>query len=85
MRHSDDGFDLASTLCKYDLRKDDLFVVSWTRVRHVRRGSISSELLMCRRCVHHFVISSYGNMPTDNSCMYMAHVEVMWSVRKLVM
>ena len=45
--HSGDGFDLASTLCKYDLRKGDLFVRSWTRVRRVRRRSISSELLMC--------------------------------------
>ena len=44
--HSD-GCDLASTLCKYDLRKGDLFVPSWTRVRRVRRGSVSSELLMC--------------------------------------
>ena len=24
---------LASTLCKYDLRKGDLFVLSWARVR----------------------------------------------------
>ena len=46
-RHSGDGCDLASTLCKYDLRKGDLFVLSWVRVRRVRRGSISSELLMC--------------------------------------
>ena len=38
---------LASTLCKYDLRKGDLFVLSWARVRRVRRGSISSELLVC--------------------------------------
>ena len=45
--HSGDGYDLASTLCKYDLRKGDLFVLSWARVRRVRRGSISSELLMC--------------------------------------
>ena len=35
------------TLCKYDLRKGDLFVLSWARVRRVRRGSISSELLVC--------------------------------------
>ena len=28
---------LASTLCKYDLRKGDLFVLSWARVRRVRR------------------------------------------------
>ena len=40
--HSGDGCDLASTLCKYDLRKG-LF---WERVRRVRRRSISSELLM---------------------------------------
>ena len=44
-RHSGDGCDLASTLCKYDLRKLDLSVLSWARVRRVRRGSISSELL----------------------------------------
>ena len=44
--HSGDGCDLASTLCKYDLRKGDLLVLSWARVRRVRRGSISSELLM---------------------------------------
>ena len=42
-----EGCDLASTLCKYDLRKGDLFVLSWARVRQVRRGSLSSELLMC--------------------------------------
>ena len=43
--HSGDGCDFASTL--YDLRKGDLFVLSWERVRRVRWGSISSELLMC--------------------------------------
>ena len=42
--HSGDGCVLASTLCTYDLRKGDLFVLSWARVR---RGSISSELLVC--------------------------------------
>ena len=45
--HSGDGCVLASTLCKYDLRKGDLFVLSWARVRLVRRGSLSSELLVC--------------------------------------
>ena len=30
--HNGDGCDLASTLCKYNLRKGDLFVLSWTRV-----------------------------------------------------
>ena len=38
---------MASTLCKYDLRMGDLFVLSWERVRRVRRENISSELLMC--------------------------------------
>ena len=33
--HSGDGHDLASTLCKYDLRKGDLFILSWARVRRV--------------------------------------------------
>ena len=45
--HSGDGCVLSSTLCKYDLRKGDLFVLSWARVRRVRRGSLSSELLVC--------------------------------------
>ena len=40
--HSGDGCVLASTLCKYDLRKGDLCVL-----RRVRRGSLSSELLVC--------------------------------------
>ena len=59
--HSGDGCDLASTLYKYDLRKDDLFVLSWARVRRVRRGIISSELLMCGwGCAQNFVIASCG-------------------------
>ena len=33
--------------CKHDLMKGDLFALSWTKVRRVRRGSLSSELLMC--------------------------------------
>ena len=49
--HSGDGCVLASTLCKYDLRKGDLFVLSWAR-----RGSIS----VWWRCVQYFVIASCG-------------------------
>ena len=45
--HSGDGCDLASPLCKYDLRKGNLFVLSWARLRRVRRGSISSALPIC--------------------------------------
>ena len=45
--HSGYICDLVSTLCRYKLRKGDLFVLSWARVRRVRRGSFSSELLVC--------------------------------------
>ena len=45
--HSGDGCVLVSTLCKYDLRKGDLFVLCWPRVRRVMRGNFSSELQMC--------------------------------------
>ena len=34
-------------LCKYDLKKRYLFVLSLAKVRRVRLGSLSSELLMC--------------------------------------
>ena len=43
--HSGDGCVLASTLCKYDLRKGDLLVLSWARVQRVRQGSLSSGYL----------------------------------------
>ena len=45
--HSGDGCNLVLTLCKHDLRKGDLFFLSWARMRQVRRGSLSSELPMC--------------------------------------
>ena len=45
--HRGDACALALTLCKYDLRKGDLFVLSWARVQRVRQGSLSLELLMC--------------------------------------
>ena len=36
--HSGDGCILASTLCKYDLRKGDLFVLNLARVRRSEAG-----------------------------------------------
>ena len=51
--NSGDGCDLTA-LFKYTLKKGELFVLSWTRVRRVMRGSISSELMMCGggvRCI----------------------------------
>ena len=44
--HSGDGCVLASTLCKYDLRKG-YYVLSWARVRQSEAGSLSSKLLVC--------------------------------------
>ena len=70
--HSGDGCVLAPTLCKYDLRKEDLFVLSWARVRRVRRGSFSSELLVCGGGVR--IILLLPLVPRDNRCMYMADV-----------
>ena len=66
--NSGDGCDLSSTLCKYDLRKGYLFVLSWARVRRVRRGSISSELLICGRGVRSIVLLplvAYGTTTTQ--------------------
>ena len=57
-------------LCKYDLRKGDLFVLSCARMRRVRRGSISSELL----CGGLRSILLLPLVARDNRCMYMMHV-----------
>ena len=54
--HSGNGCDLVLTLCKYDLRKGDLFVLSWVMVRRVRQGSISSELVMCGGGMHSILL-----------------------------
>ena len=47
--------DLVSILCKYDLRRGDLYVLSWEMVR---RRSISSKVRW--RCAQYFVIVSCG-------------------------
>ena len=62
--HSGDGCVFASTLCKYDLKMGDLFVLSWARVRRVRQGSLSSELLVCGRCVRSILL-----LPRVASCL----------------
>ena len=56
--HSGDGCVLASTLCKYTLRKGDSFVLSWARLPRVRWGSISSDVWWMS--VQYFVIASCG-------------------------
>ena len=56
--NSGDGCDLASALCKYDLRKGDLVVLSWTWVRRVRRGTLFRAVNVWWRCAQYFVIAS---------------------------
>ena len=68
--NSGEGCDLASTLCKYTFRKGDLCVLSRARVRQMRRGCTSSELLVRGGGVCSILLY----MPRDNRCMYMAHV-----------
>ena len=58
--HSGAGCDLASTLCKYDLRKGDLFVLCWVRVRPVMQGSLFRAANVWWRCAQCFVIASCG-------------------------
>ena len=74
--NSGDECDLASTLCKYDLRKGELFVLSWARMRRMRRGSISSELLMCGGGVRSILLLPIVTrcLETIDVCMYMVHV-----------
>ena len=73
--HGSDRCDLASTWCKYDLRKGDLFVLGWARVRQVSRGSISSELLIFGGGVRSILLLPLvARCLRDNSCMCMAHV-----------
>ena len=69
---SSDGCDLVSTLCTYDLRKGDLFVLSRTRVRRVRRGSISSVLPMCGGGVRNILLCSLvaRSLETIDVCIW---------------
>ena len=59
-RGHSDGCDLASTLCKYDLRKDDLFFSELG-------NGVTNEVGKCLfgaaewwRCAQYFVIASCG-------------------------
>ena len=93
--HSGDGCVLASTLCKYALRKGNLFVLSWARVRRVRRGSLSSELLVCgggvrsilllplvARCLETIDLCIWRDVcrGCDGCCVLCLHCEA-WSCR----
>ena len=57
--YSDDECDLASTLCKYDLRKGDLFVLSWARVATSEAVKyLFRAANVWWRCAQYFVIAS---------------------------
>ena len=88
MGNSGDGCVLASTLCKYTLRKGDLFVLSWPRGRQVGRGIISSELLMCGGGVRSILLLPLVPrcLETVDVCIWhMSVVVVVWeSVEMLV-
>ena len=59
--NSGDGCDLASILCKYDLRKGDLFVLSWARVVTSEAGKYLFRAdNVWWRCAQYFVIVSCG-------------------------
>ena len=51
--HSGDVCLLASTLCRYDLGKGDLFVLSWAKC-------LFRAANVWRRCAQYFVIASCG-------------------------
>ena len=73
--HSGDGCVLASTLCKYDMRKGDLFVLSWARGATSEAGKyFSSGLLVCGGGVRSILLLPLVARCLDNRCMYMAHV-----------
>ena len=71
MGHSGGGCVLAPTLCQYTLRKGDLYVLSWARLRRVRRGSISVELLMCGGGVRSFL-----QLPLVSRCLETIDVSI---------
>ena len=70
-RHSSDVCDLVSTLCKYDLRRDDLFVLSWARVTSENGKCLFRAANVCWRCTQYFDIASCDHV---SRCMHMALV-----------
>ena len=59
--HSGDGCVMASTFCKYDLRKGDLFVLSWAKgVTSEAGNSLFRAVNVWWRCAQYFVIASCG-------------------------
>ena len=84
--HSGDRFDLASTLCKYDLRQGDLFVLSWARVCHVS----SCRCCMFVFCVHRVAVFNAAFCMTCSLLMLVEdargdHMEEIYSRASLIL
>ena len=62
MEHRGDGCDLASTLCRYDLRKGDIFVLSSARVQKTSEDGkyLFRAANVWWNCAQYFVIASCG-------------------------
>ena len=59
--HSGDGCDLASTLCKYDLRKGDIFCSELGKGATSGAGkSLFRAENVWWRCAQYYVIASWG-------------------------
>ena len=71
-----------STLCKYDLRKGDLCVLSWAMLQRVRWGIISSELLMCGGGVRSILLLPLGArcIETIDVCIWHIFLSVVVTV-----
>ena len=70
--NSDEGCELSSTLCWFDLRKGVLFVLSWARVLRVSRGCVCSGMLMYGRGVPSILLLHLVSMclETIDVCMW---------------
>ena len=71
---------MAPTLCKYDLKKGDLFILSWTMVRRLMRGSIYSELLMCGGGVRSILLLPLVARCLETTDVFIWHIFVFMSV-----
>ena len=59
--HSGDGYDLASTLCKYDLRKGDFICFELGKGATSEAGKyLFRATNVWWRCAHYFDIASCG-------------------------
>ena len=72
------------TLCKYDLKKGYLFILSWARARRVRRGSISSELLICGGSVCSMLLLPLAASCQEEIDVCIWHMFLWWSVGMFV-